>query len=139
MSEQATRDLLDALMCEVLAKMSVISEQKAHDYEKSRVMGGDHNGAPAPLIDKPLADYYRDRFANAYSWASRRAVVLDAVKALEVARRMPLVDGQEPDMAHPQWKRFIAESPLDGGTLARRFGVSRQYIFEVRKAWRNAA
>lgn len=131
-------DLLDVLMGEVLAKMSVISEQQAHSYDIASVHGGERDNLPAPLIDKPLIAFYRDHYNRAESRAVRRRVLLEAVEALKIARRMPL--GAEPQStSDPRWKRWVAETDTPVADIVRRFSVTRQYVHRIRRAYRDAA
>jgi hypothetical protein len=74
-------------------------------------------------------DYYRRREPS-------DALLIDIRRTVEAWRRQRIPPGQAPARADPQWKRYIAESNEDGGELARKFGVTRQYIHQVRKAYR---
>ena len=131
-------DLLDQMMTVILARMSVISEQRAQSFEGIRVNGGDKARVPH-LDEMPLIDYYRDCYQRALGYHSRRGVVIDAYAALKNARRAPIPSGQEPEYGSPQWKRYIAESREDAGVLAARFSVTRRYINMVRCDYREAA
>jgi hypothetical protein len=139
-------DHIEAQMAQVLAEMSVISEQHAHVYDSARIHGGEHDRSPKPLSDRPLVDFYRESFNRAQSHAARARVLQEAREALELARKTPLPVGQEPEVGSPQWKRYIAESDEDAGVLARRFWsprtekhVTRRYINMVRQQYREAS
>lgn len=128
-------DVLDVLMNQVLAEFSIISEQRAHSYDGIIVNGGEHDHTPS-LSAEPLADEYRRRFSNAKSQFTRRKVVLEAIQALQQARRAPLPVGMEPAYGSPQWKRYIGESTEDAGQLATRFHCTRRYINQIRAQYR---
>jgi hypothetical protein len=134
-----TTDHIAAQMAQVLAEMSVISEQHAHVYDSARIHGGEHDRSPKPLSDRPLVDFYRESFNRAQSQAARARVLQEAREALELARRTPLPAGQEPEYGSPQWKRWIADSDEDVGKLATRWHVTRRYINMVRASYRDAA
>jgi hypothetical protein len=67
------------------------------------------------------------------------ALLDEAVQALEDWRKTPLLAGARPVMSDPRWKQWVADSEEDGGTLARWYGVTRQYIHQVRKAYREGS
>lgn len=85
------------------------------------------------------AEYFKRRMSWTHSEVVLSGLVVEARAAVEAWTRLPLVEGQEPEFGSPQWKRWVAESRLDGGELARKFNVTRQYIAQVRKAYREAA
>lgn len=127
-------DLVDRQMTEVLGQMSVISEVAGRAYDDITVHGGEKDRMPH-LAEKPLVDYWRDRYNGASGHITRQLVLSEAREALELARRAPIPAGQEPEYGSPQWKRFIAESSVDAGELARRFNVTRRYINMIRQQY----
>lgn len=135
----ASRDEIDAAMAEVIAQMSVISEVSGRSYDGVSVHGGEKDRAPARPVEKPMVDYWRDRYNRAGGPRTRRLVLTEAKEALELARRMPIPKGQEPEYGSPQWKRYIAESVEDTGALATRFNCTRRYINMIRRAYRKDA
>jgi hypothetical protein len=123
--------LLLRMMYAVLAQMSVISEQRGRSYDGVSVHGGDKDRVPH-LDEKPMVDYYRGRWDGCTSYAGRRQVVLDAVAALKLARKMQLPAGQPPTPDNPLWKGWVAESTLPTAELVRLFGMNRAYIKRIR-------
>lgn len=85
-------------------------------------------------------DYFRLEVKKCET-VERLVELRDECRAVVVAwKRAPLPVGQEPlSVKDPNWKRWVAESDLDGGTIARRFSVSRQYVHQIRKEYREAA
>jgi hypothetical protein len=53
--------------------------------------------------------------------------------------RTPIPAGDEPAYGSPQWKRYVAESVETDAALAWKFHVTKQYISQIRKAYRQAA
>ena len=66
------------------------------------------------------------------------ALLSEARKTLDAWERTPIPDGQEPEFGSPQWKRWVAESPLPHIEIARKFNVSRQYVFKIRQGYDRA-
>ena len=130
-----------------------------NDIGGNRPPGGDDDSPMWPgdkASAKQIADYREDYQAwlgcyqrKTPAWfaaqlgddpSERRITELlaDARSVLEAWQRTPIPAGQEPEISSPQWKRFVAESSLDNGTLARRFGVTRQYIHHIRRSYGTA-
>lgn len=128
--------MLDVLMSQILARMSVISEQRGRTYDGISVNGGERSYVPSPLIEKPMVDWWRESYQRATTPHRQRELVSDALQALKLARRAPLPVGMEPEYGSPQWKRFVADSTEEAVSLARRFHVSKRYINQVRAAYR---
>jgi hypothetical protein len=150
---QAEIDLkLVAELRTVLAQLEMVSHVSAVNYESSggRDAGESIGGKRPPggilRADDREADYpqksvehFRRRAAKATSNGALKAILADARKALEAARRQPAPDkGTEPKFGEPGWKRYIAESDEKANVLAARFGCSRAYIEEVRRKYREA-
>lgn len=60
-------------------------------------------------------------------------------ETIEAWHRTPIPAGQEPEYGSAQWKRYIAESQEDSGSLATRFNVTRRYINKIRQQYRKMA
>ena len=67
------------------------------------------------------------------------ALLEDVERTIRSWRVLQIPAGQPPALGDPQWKRYIGESDLSGGELARIFNVSREYIRQVRKQYRKVA
>lgn len=84
------------------------------------------------------AEHFKHRLANAHSERAEQAILQDARRALAAHRRAPKPkDLGHPMPGDPQWKRWVAESKLPAREIARKCGVSRQYVEKVRKQWCN--
>lgn len=130
---------LDAEMIQLLAEMSVISEQRAHAYDAVQVHGGEKSHGLGPLSDKPMVDYWRDRYNGTTRITVRQTIVAEAREALDNARRMPTSRERPASMADPQWKRWVAESTATLATIAGWYSCSPQYVHEVRVKYRSVA
>lgn len=128
---------LERRMRRVLAEMSTISEVPANS-QGSKIRGGTPDRSPKGP-NEGLADEFARRWNGARTETGRQAVFDAAVEALEHARRMSIPAGQPPMPGDPLWKRWVAESKLDGGELARLFNVKRQYIHQIRVQYRKDA
>lgn len=84
------------------------------------------------------ADHFRKRASKAFSEHAMQKVLDDARASLEAWKRRPLPTG-EPEYGSPQWKHWVAQSPLPDGDIARKFNVSRQYVNRIRTQYRDAA
>lgn len=136
---------------QLIARLSLVSHASAARLDSEpRSADGDIGGNRPPggidaRDDKAegfglkSAVYFERRFARIHTDIQLQALVLEAERALEAWQRTPFVEGQRPALQDPRWKQWIAHSRLDGGELARLYGVSRQYIHEVRKKYRDAA
>jgi hypothetical protein len=60
----------------------------------------------------------------------------EAEASLKAWRRGPMPVGQEPlSCADPNWKRWVGETSLSAGEIARKFDVSRQYVWRIKRAY----
>jgi hypothetical protein len=84
-------------------------------------------------------EYFDRRLRRAHTARAVTELLAEAMATLEAWKRTPIPAGQPPALNDPQWKRWIAETDLPPRDLVRMFGVSRQYIHQVRKAYRDAA
>jgi hypothetical protein len=82
-------------------------------------------------------EYFQREIGRARTEKRLRELLSEAQAALEAWQRTPIPAGQDPEYGSPQWKRWIAESSLDGGTLARRFNITRQYVHQIRRGYRD--
>lgn len=80
--------------------------------------------------------YFQRKAVKCRSDRQLELLAVEAEETLAAWRRMPIPAGQPPEFGSPQWKRWVAESPLDGGELSRMFSVTRQYIYLIRKQYR---
>jgi len=99
--------------------------------------GNDYEGDRSE--DHPLksADSFRRRLANADAANTRAltAIHADLVNAVGAWRAPIPADTTDsaPAYGTAQWKRWVSESKLSHGDLARMFNVSRAYIQKVRR------
>ncbi len=128
-------DELECRMRQVLAEMSVISEQPAHPYDGVQVSGGDKTGV-LRLVARPMLDEFRDRWNGAMGPTSRRSVVQAAEEALELARRnVTEVQGLEPARGSFAWKCRVADATGDVGDVATWWGVHRTTVLRYRRSY----
>ena len=150
---------LERRIANVLARLELISHVSAVNPESSgegkdtsediggrRPPGGimhgddyarDENGDLEPYPQRSFA-YFRQEFARARTVAARERVLGEAEEALEAARRAP-ADTGEPEMSSPRWKRWVAESSLSHGDIARKYGCHRSYVKQIRDQYRDRA
>jgi hypothetical protein len=138
-------------LIQVINRIGMLSQVPAASLERSAPSTDDEIGGRRPkggIIAKDdfepdfalrSAEYFRRRLMRNSSPRAVTVLLAQARATLEAWRRMPVPKGQPPALGDPQWKRWVAESDLDTGELARKFSVSRQYIQRVRKAYREAA
>jgi hypothetical protein len=101
---------------------------------------GEHPSAPewaafAESYHRRTVSYFRRQIAGCRTVARLVEIREEIDSAIGCWRRMPLPAGQEPEYGSPQWKRWVAESDLSHGEIARRFMVSRSYIQKVRREY----
>ena len=65
-------------------------------------------------------------------------ILAEAKESLAAWLRMP-APNNEPDYGSPQWKRWVAESPLTAKEIADKYGVKKRYINRVRADYREKA
>lgn len=134
---------------QVIAELELVSHvsspepRESFSRDASESIGGRRPGLPSFVlaiddreVDYPQksAEHFRRRARRAYSEATLGLLLKEASAALVACRRQP--PETEPRFGSPQWKRFVAESNLSLGDLARKFGCSRSYIKEVRDKYR---
>jgi len=136
---------------QAIAKVSLLSQVPAASLETAAKSTDDDIGGRRPsggIANKDdfqigyalkSAEYFRRRLARARTPRAITELLSEAEATLEAWKRAPIPEGQPPEFGSPQWKRWIAESPLDGGELARTFSVTRQYIHQIRTQYRDAA
>jgi hypothetical protein len=131
------------------AELGYSSKSAAHPGGKRPPGGVDyredkHNLGPQTKTDaKPRilrsAEHYRRRLAKAHNDRTLEIILEQANDSLNAWRRQPPPTKQnEPKKEDPGWKRYVAESELMSESLAAKYGVSSQYIREVRKKYREA-
>lgn len=144
-----------AELLQVLAELDLVSHVPALDYESKRENKGSVSDDRSPGGKRPRggadrkddrereyslksADHFRRRLARAHSQRTLEVILEEAKAALAAWRRQPAPTG-EPEYGSPQWKRWVAESKLPSSEIARKYGVSGQYIRRIRALYRDAA
>jgi hypothetical protein len=137
----------------VLARLELISQVPAAELGYSaksaahpggkRPPGGiihaDDRSAEAREYPQKSVEHFKRRIAKAHTTHALEAILEDARKALEAARRQPAPTKRtEPKIGDPGWKRYVAESEESSSVLGARFGKSSRYIREVRSKYREA-
>jgi hypothetical protein len=152
--------MLDRELRQVLAELELVSHVPAVNMDSSsrdagediggkRPPGGIHRQDDREDSDNPershhhkqkSAEHFKRRLARARGNHQRRQILTEAREALKAWKvQPPPPKDLEPERSSSQWKRYVAESSESHQTLADRFGVSRQYIAEVRRKYRPAA
>ena len=104
------------------------------DIGGKRPSGGiDYKDDREPDSVLKSADYFRRKQARCYVDQHFEEVIVEINAVLVAWQRMPLPTGQPPTPGDPQWKRWVAESTMDVGELARLFNMPRQYIHRIRR------
>lgn len=140
---------VDGELRQAIAELSLISHGPTMAWgrtarDTSEAVGGRRPGStdeeyrPKDLAERcawdesyhrKTATWFRKRREAALGDVDRLAALRDdCLHVVEAWRKRPLVNGQAPAKADPEWKRYIAECGLDSGDLARQYGVTRRYI-----------
>lgn len=142
---------LDKQLRTVLARLELVSQvpaalpgnssRSAEDPGGKRPAGGiDRKDDREPDHPQKSVEHFRRRAGRIHSVPALESLIADAESALGAWRRQPApTKKDEPEYGTPQWKRYVGESKESLGELARRFGVSRAYIQQIRKAYTEAA
>lgn len=134
----------DAL-AQVLAALAMVSQVDAMNLEPARPSAESPGGGRPPggidrrgdVIDEfrqKSVDHFRRRAAGCRTLREVSLVLDDAREALEAWQHTPTP--HEPRLGDPLWKRWVADSDLSDVEVARRYSVSRQYVWQVRRAYR---
>ncbi len=135
---------------QVLAQLELVSQVSAVNldptaWDTSESIGGNRpsggiNRKDDRQDDWPLksVEHFHRRVAKARSEYQLGLILKDARVALEAATRQPPPSG-EPLVSSPQWKRWVAETGLSLGDVARKCGVSKSYVQKIRRQYRDAA
>lgn len=102
--------------------------ERPHGLDEAKSLRESYHG-------KTLA-YFRAKRARNGDSDALLAEIRETTEAWLVVK---IPKGQPPAITDPQWKRYIAESPEGSGVLATRFSVTREYIRQVRRAYRGEA
>lgn len=126
-------------------KLTLISHANPANLDPSHGTTTESKGGKRPPggIDR-FGDYqlsYRQKSADHFVHQLRyvrtvedlEQLAQDAHDAVDAWKRTLIPEGQPPEYGTPQWKRWVAHSPLGTGELARRFSVSRQYILRIKR------
>ena|SRR6185437_3154573 len=138
----------------VLANLELCSHVSAVNLDPSSRDAGEDIGGKRPPggIDRRedrerdaprvlhSAEHFRRRLARARTQRALDAILADAEAALSAFRRQPAPkDKEHPMPGDFNFKRWVAESPLEDREIARKCGVTRQYVSKVRRQYRGAA
>jgi hypothetical protein len=135
---------------QALAELELISQVNAMNLAPSGRDAGEDIGGKRPPggvdyqgdreLDYPQKsiEHFRRRLRRIRATWQLELLLEDARSSLAAARRQPAPTG-EPEYGTPQWKRWVAESPLPSVEIARKYNVSRQYICRLRLLYRDAA
>ena len=73
--------------------------------------------------------------AKLFSAPDIEALAVEAHDAVEAWCKTPMPSGERPAMADPRWKYWAANCGHSTSDLVRWYGISRQYVHQVRKAY----
>jgi len=145
-----TRPYVDARaqLAQTIAQLHIISHVPAANLEPGAKSSEESIGGRRPTgginhKDDRSTEGFRQKSAEHFAARARRcrserdyrAVLEDALAALDAWKRTPAPTGTDPPFGTVQWKRWIAVSPETNAELARRFNVSAQYIGQVRRQY----
>lgn len=83
-------------------------------------------------LDGALArNLLREQEGEPPSSRAIEAILADAKAALKAHKRAP-PPPDRPERSSPQWKRWVATSPLSAHEIARLYDCSHQYVLRVR-------
>lgn len=99
----------------------------------------DRMGDRTPEYRQKSHMYFVLRVPRLETFSQLAALLREAEDAIEAWERTPMVAGQRPAKDDPRWKQWVASSSLNGGEIARLYGVTRQYVHQIRKGYRDAA
>ena len=135
----------------IIARLETISHVPAVNLDPTPAATTDSKGGARPRggIDRKddrepdfalkSADHYRRRLARAHTEGIVLVILRDARATLRAYTHTPLPTGDGPQYGDAMWKRWVAESPASNAEIARIYNVSREYVRQVRAAYRDAA
>ena len=118
----------DLLWWRVRLKILSIPSGPAQSLEPSRASGYD---TMEPRGDLPELDTLERRWSHALSKSAKREVIRDA---LELLGQMMYAPALEKRRGTQEWKEAVLSDPRPVAVVARDFKISRQTIYEMRKA-----
>lgn len=160
---QRTKDTFDDLrldrlrqlkrdVSEAISSLEVMSEMSAAEPGKRSASAEDDPGGRKPprSVEHPPrdederkdfrvwshrdAEHFKRRVKRARSISALEAILKDLQETIKARRRAPTPTA--PTLSDPLWKRFVGESREKTSDLARRYGVTEQYINRVRAQYR---
>jgi len=150
LSTELERDLRQVLAeLELISHVSAVNLDGAGGGDQGEDIGGkrppggvdrrdDQRDSLEHTHPQKSAEHFRRRVAHARTSQHIETILEDAGKALVAWRRQPAPSNQ-PELSSPQWKHWVAESTIASSEIARKYGVSRQYVDKVRAKYRAAA
>lgn len=140
-------------LAEAISALEVMSEMAAAEPGKRSASAEDDPGGRKPprSVEHPPrdederddfhvwahrdAEHFKRRVKRARSVSALEAILRDAQETIKARRRAPTPSA--PTIDDPLWKRWIGESTEKTSDLARRFGVSPQYVNRIRAQYRD--
>lgn len=127
-------DDLDQAMQDVLLAMTMLSNGTTQAWDKSGSQGKPGSRILV-LVEKPIADVYRERWENANGPTSRRAILEEARRELDQWRgwlRRDVPAGETPEQEE---RRLLQEGKgFDPNAVAQRFRTSATRVRRLRRA-----
>lgn len=80
--------------------------------------------------------HYRMKLARSYTEPALTLLVEDIEATLTAWRRTPLVAGERPALRDPRWKYWVANCDHTTADLVRWYGITRQYLHQIRRQYR---
>lgn len=123
---------LEQRMKKCLAAMYLLSSGGTQSIDSDRISNSKASGGNRPGDGWSLFDEHLELWKGARTEAGRREVVENAEKDLENWR---VAKGNRQTQDTLAWKRMIANSDLGATELHRLWGISRQYVYELRRKY----
>lgn len=136
----------------LLARLELVSHVSGRSYDGANVHGaagtreptggdgeyakGDERDALNESIYVRTIDYYRGQLAQAGAGDLKR--IRDDIEATVGAWNRQAAPPDEPTYDNPQFKRWVAESPLSSKEIAWKYNVTTRYVNAIRQAYREA-
>jgi hypothetical protein len=128
-------DDLDQAMQDVLLAMTMLSYGSTSAWDSNGGTQGKPGSRILVLVDRPLADVYRERWENANGPTSRRQILEEARRELDQWRgwlRRDVPAGETPEQEE---RRLLQEGKgFDPNAVAQRFRTSATRVRRLRRA-----
>lgn len=121
---------LDMEMRQVLLDLEMLGEGRTQTFD-GRVTGSNDRSPILRLSERPAHEHFARQWSLARTDREREKVVEAAREALRSARFAP-----PPPRDSEPWQELVGKDPRPPAVVAREWGITRQYAWQLQQRYR---